>query len=449
MTSVGVLRNNQERGNKAESPVIQTVLPEAMLVACANTSSDINLQPARPHLLLCELPADKNRSTVPSKQQKACASKGKSKSVSYSTQLSFESEDEYYDPLFSVPSVFQSMSNPLKDVFPKSGSDKTNETVKDAKVVQCLSLENIGCENLEVDQIIPYEDGSHVLFVLIQKKENFVPDVCTVNAHCSNKDNLSKTVEDNAGNIGTILDNDRDNKGSDSGLPPLKNDPKATNGSSNEARENGVDNELGSYSKPDEASIKETNSTNNTKYPVEIGEKIGANDLAGSSEHVAEEVESSDNTKYREETSNSATCSVSADADGYSDNTKTLNINTETVGLPKTQPKTHTDPTNENSTVSECKVSPSENDGKQMRERNYSVCLLLYKTKREKGRTLLEDKPCKTLFTRSAQDSLRDVFLLPDDAEDSFMANSVEINITKSVYLSGIVCWCGSLLVSK
>ena len=66
------------------------------------------------------------------------------------------------------------------------------------------------------------------------------------------------------------------------------------------------------------------------------------------------------------------------------------------------------------------------------------MCLLLYKTRKEKGRTLIEDNPCKTLFTTSTQDSLRDVFLLPDDAEDSFMPNSVEINNTKNVYLAGM-----------
>jgi hypothetical protein len=123
--------------------------------------------------------------------------------------------------------------------------------------------------------------------------------------------------------------------------------------------------------------------------------------------------------------SNSAEPSVSVGADATSK--VDMLSSTETVGSLETPPKP------------DGAFSPTKNAGNKMCERNYSKCLLLYKTRREKGRTLLEEKPCKTLFTKSAEERLRDVFLLPDDAEDSFMANSVEINITKSVYLAGTV----------
>ena len=483
MTIVGILRNNQERENEAETPVIQTVLPEAMLIACANTSPDIHSQPARPHLLVCEIPADKNRSVTPSKLPKSDESKGKSKSVSYSTQLSFESEDEYYDPLFSVPSVFQSIQSPLKDAFSKSGAEKAAETqaVKDAKVVQCLNVENIGCDNLEISQVIPYEDGSHVLLVMIKKKENCDHEVCAIDYHCP--DHLSKTAEDNAGNTSTSLDNTTDDKGSDSAFPssivgddsvPSKKDSNggaSANGTLKDTNESNDDKESYTDLKPDSQPFnEETNSDNNTKYPVETDEEVGTSDSAGSSECVAEELKSSDNTKYPEETSDSAGPSVSAGADAMSnvdllkcrsseesntsDTIKGPGTNTESLG---TSPKSGSeqmksqvtipgsshvlnveDSVDKNSSSSEPKVSSTDNTSCSVFERNYSVCLLLYKTRKEKGRTLIEDNPCKTLFTTSAQDSLRDVFLLPDDAEDSFMPNSVEINNTKNVYLAGM-----------
>jgi hypothetical protein len=214
-----------------------------------------------------------------------------------------------------------------------------------------------------------------------------------------------------------------DNEGSDSAFQNSSSlNDCTTESTSNDAKKSGGVDEAYPDLQPEEASNDETNGDNNTKCGVEIDDAAGTNGLGESSEHVAEDVKSSDNMKYP---SNSAEPSVSVGADATSK--VDMLSSTETVGSLETPPKP------------DGAFSPTKNAGNKMCERNYSMCLLLYKTKREKGRTLLEDKPCKTLFTKSAEERLRDVFLLPDDAEDSFMANSVEINITKSVYLAGTV----------
>ena len=469
MASVAILKNNQEPEN--ETPVIQTVLPEAMLISCLNTSSDTSSLPARPHILVCEIPADKKRSGAPSKLPKSEENKGKSKSVSYSTQLSFESEDEYYDPLFSVPSVFHGFNSPLKDAFTKSGMDKVDATkvVKNAKVVQCLSVEETGCDNLEVSQVIPYDDGSHVLFVLTKRKRNYSRET-SVESHCldgniseADTTNSATSVDncDNRNNEGydrTVLTNSGEIKLSSSGTEA---NISTSNGIPFDAKEScdseesctDVDNRSEPSRSDGRRSEEGTNSVNNTMHPVETED----------SENFADELQSSGNTKYPEDASDTTEPCVSSGAGSISnsellkcsenesceesnasESMKSQGISNSSDGGAKVSETSNDNQVNsfinedivENS-ESEPKHAPTENT---TCERNYSVCLLLYKTKKEKGRTLLEDRPYKTSFTMTT-DGLSDVFLLPDDAEDSFMPTSVDVDNVKNVYLAGLfVC---------
>ena len=408
MASVAILKNNQEREN--ETPVIQAVLPEAMLISCLNTRSGVPSQTARPLILVCGIPADKKRASTRSKVPKSEETKGKSKSVSYSTQLSFESEDEYYDPLFSVPSVFHGFNSPLKDAFSKSGSEKSDETklVKDAEVVQCLSIEENGCDDLEVSQVIPYNDGSHVLFVLTKRKQ-----CCTQDASAKSRD---KTISD-GDNSGTSVDNcdDRDDEGYD--RTTSEGSVSTSNGIPFDAKENcdskelstDVDNKFDSRLESGR-SDEEANSNSNIKYLVETND----------TENFAEGLQTSGSTNYPEDISDMSQTGPAETQKQTSGDNQVMNENTV------------------NNSESEPKLAPTENT---TLTRSCSVCLLLYKTRIEKGRTLLEERPCKSLFTMS-NDGLSDVFLLPDDAEDSFMPSSVEVNDVKNVYLAGLfVCF--------
>lgn len=485
MTSVAILKNNQEREN--ETPVIQTVLPEAILISCLNTSSDTSSLSARPHILVCEIPADKRRSGAPSKLPKSEENKGKSKSISYSTQLSFESEDEYYDPLFSVPSVFHGFNSPLKDAFSKSATDKADasKVVKDAKVVQCLSVEETGCDNLEVSQVIPYDDGSHVLFVLTKRKQSCSRETSAKSRCLEEEISKADTISG-----GTSVDNydERDNEGYDRIFPPNSDNSESPSGTgANISTSNGIpfdakescdseesctdiDNSSESTRLRNQRSDEGASSINNTKHPMKTED----------SENFAEELQSSENVKYPEDANDTTEPCVSAGADAMS-NSELLKCNenepckesntsesiksqgisnssdggaklsetsesqpepveTQAVASSNNQVNSFSNENTVNNSESEPKLAPTENS--TACERNYSVCLLLYKTRKEKGRTLLEDKPFKTLFTMST-DGLSDVFLLPDDAEDSFMPSSVEVNGVANIYLAGLfVCVC-------
>ena len=479
-----MLKNNQEREVAAETPVIHTALAEAMLIACVNTTPNDSSKPTRPHLLVCEIPADKNRSGTPSKVPKSSEGKGKSKSVSYSTQLSFESEDEYYDPLFSVPSVFQSIPGPFKNGFPKFGAEKADETqtVKNAKIVQCLSIKELASECVKVSQVIPYEDGSHVLFVLTKGKQNCFEkpgvsvqspdenDALKMNGdNCQRKELSEENCELNesglviqaspAGRDFSATTKEPNGNTADRGSTEIKNCSNH-----NELREDNLPSASSDSTRPhskpsnsdtktfdnteyidgtrEECSIAELQSPNNVKYPEEICDVTGP---AGA--ELENSVMSNVNIK-----NNEGNCTVGSNT---LDNTNYLEMAKSSVSNADTSLQSTAETLNSesrdsgsshelNSKVShkvetiadscENKLFPSNVD---KYERKYLVSLLLYKTRKEKGRTLLEDHPCKSVITTSKEDCLCDVFLLPDDAEDSFMPSSAEANDYSNVYLAG------------
>ena len=450
MTTLAILKNNQERENEAETPVIQTVLPEAMLIAGVMALPDIS-QPARLHLLVCDIPADKTRSGTQSKLPKSEENKGKSKSVSYSTQLSFESEDEYFDPLFSVPSVFQSINNPMKDGFSKSVGEKSEEkqVVRNAKVVQCLSIDDVHCDNLQVSQVLSYDDGKHVLLVLTKIRQNCNPEIFA-DSQCLNKNNHSE--------VGDKVDNDNICSGDgDEGHDKVcdssvLSDSLSREGSSlSSTIENSHDKRESIGHKESRTSLKnsslepsqeENNSSCNTKYPKEnsdlaepsADENVTSNlDLLDNTDNKPTEKSSESDTMKYPELSNVIHNSTESSPNENTSQSKPESIHAETVTPNCGQDSK--DSIFKNSETSP-KVLPTEHTCSSMYERKYSSCLLLYKTRTEKGRTLLEDKPCKTMFT-SSSDSLCDVFLLPNDAEDSFMPSLVEVNDHKNIYLAG------------
>ena len=454
---MGILKNNQERGNEAETSLIQNVLPEAMLIACVNTT-DASQNPAnpKPYLLVCEIPADKNRSGATTKLPKSEENKGKSKSVCYSTQLSFESEDEYYDPLFSVPSVFQSIASPLKDAFAKSPAEKTDEKVvlKDAKIVQCVSMEKIGRDGVEVAQVIPYEDGSHVLFVVTKRRQVFDHEACR-NSHCPGEYGVST-------NVGTLMDNldNKDNNGCDVICDSVKTDFIAEETNTRDNTNSPANDQPNTAVVHDECSgldfnapadvptrtsecVTEDKSQGNMKHPKETTDystnlSAGADIDSGALSTAELPKCTSRNIKYSEKP-------VSPSVDTNPAVVSELQSRNEPISSQASSTKT----TNQNNSLSEDIVSGPDTESKvplgestissTSSERNYSVWLLLYKTRKEKGRTLLEDKPCRTLLTNSSHDSLSDVFLLPEDAEDSFMPSSVEVNKANYVYVAGRV----------
>lgn len=457
-TSVGILKNNQERENKAGAIIGETLLPEAMLICCVNIT--LESQPACPFLLVCEIPADKSRSAIPSKVLQTNNNKGKSKSVSYSTQLSFESEDEYYDPLFSVPGVFHSMNSPLKDASFSKTEEKCDETrvIKDAKIVQCFRLD-IEADNVEVNQIIPYEDGNHILLVLNARKE---------------KSNVSKAQENTKASSGPCSDS-KDMASShgvrtDSDINFIATTEKPSdidnNTTSFDLKENGdISESYAAFNNSCNSIIPKSEVLNeeaiiidhNSKNPVVS--RVDIYHTSNSSDYIADKVtcsEDKDNPTTTNEfdtlgcaaahlvsnaDSISFTKNVAGDESNGTDNMKCIGSNPESMLLPDKAIKFQ-DITSSTSPVlnSEHSVDGLTESSKQLHgsfiKSDYSAYLLLYKTRKEKGRTLLEDKPCKTLST-SSQKGIRDVFLLPDDVEDSFMSNSVEVNDEKKVYLAG------------
>ena len=436
VTSLGLLKNNQEPESDEDIPSARKILPEAMLIAAANINNPLDptsreqSEPSRdtPYLLVSEVPADKNKTRPGTKLVKSDDEKTKPKQVSYSTQLSFESEDEFYDPLFSSSmshhEVFQKLSSPTKDAFSKSGGDKTDGSTKDAKMVQCLNVGKfVKSDGFVVTQVIPYDDGAHVIVALAKRKQsgNELGSTALRCSEMGGSDACGVAVEASQSN------DDKQEVKKGSGC--LCTEPE--NSSCNERKmDNDIEGVGCHYGNSNEKENSDGSSSKGCCLPEEVfsGEKsCGDAEISADRRECHSPIETENSTRASAttvETEPSCGSQVLGSSDP-SDNLKRVPLEV---------------------------INPIENQGTSCSntekddDKDHSCLLLLYKTKKTKGRTLLEDEPCRTMVCENAADSLKDIFLLPEDAEESFNPGAIEADTPKSLYLAGVTSE-GSILV--
>lgn len=385
----------------------------------------------KPYLLVCEIPPDKRITQGSSKSGKSDEEKPKIKPVSYSSQLSFESEDEFYEPLFSSPvphGVFDKIGSPTKDAFPKMWEGKSGEngTTKDAKIVQCLSLHTFAKSNgFFVAKVLPYDDGAHVLVMLAKRKQcgnelgstalrcsetdEKLRNSDSVSNEASQADDKPEVPEENTESSGTEqkdsscskveVESGTESFGCDQGSSARR---EVNRGSS--AEESCAPNEV-SHCK---------NSHTDPSVPADNGNHLSSTETSG---------------LVSSEKSTAAATTVQTAPPISDSSLASTSLDSDTV---------HERSSSEVKNLTEEVASSSYNNNRDIGNNERSCCLLLYKTKKTRGRTLLQDEPCKTILFSLTADNLRDVFLLPEDAEESFNPGSVEAGSGKSTYLAGV-----------